>query len=96
MVCAHLGGLALWDEVERTLVGEDVYLDTAVVARYIDRGQCERIIKNHGADRVLFGSDLPWSRPSMEYELVNSFDLTEPQKQSIFHGNAERLLGLSE
>ncbi len=35
LVLAHLGGNLLWDDVERYLVGKDVYLDTAVIFQYL-------------------------------------------------------------
>ena len=32
LVLAHMGGLNFWDDVEKYLVGENVYFDTAYVA----------------------------------------------------------------
>ncbi|MBQ7100638.1 MAG: amidohydrolase family protein, partial [Clostridia bacterium] len=51
-----------------------------------------RIVQNHGADRILFGSDSPWSNASRELEILNSLPLTAAEKQLITGGNARRLL----
>lgn len=60
MILAHMGGLNYWDDVEKYLVGENVYFDTAYVVDEISEEQFIRIVKNHGVDRILFASDSPW------------------------------------
>ena len=84
----------LWDDVERYLAGrfDNVYLDVSVIAGYVDPEQVYRIIKMQGADKVLFGSDCPWSDPSTEIALVDGLPLSEEEKELIFYKNAERLL----
>ena len=54
LVLAHLGGNEMWDDVEKYLVGKDVYLDTAVVLDVIKEDQFLRIVRNHGADKIPF------------------------------------------
>jgi ComEC/Rec2-related protein len=54
----------------------------------------QAIVDKHTPDRLLFGSDMPWHRPSWELRLLNSLDMSETDRQKIFHGNAEKLLGL--
>jgi len=96
MIVAHLGGMDLWDEVEKHLVGlaGEIYFDTAFIAEWCDDKQAERIIKNHGADRILFGSDCPWHKSTQEIEMINRLDLSFEEKEKIFHKNAERILKL--
>ena len=53
-----------------------------------------RIVKNHGADKILFGSDSPWSKASKEIEILRSLPLDENKKEQILSLNAKRLLGL--
>ncbi len=93
-VIAHLGGMTLWDDVERYIAGkfDNVYLDVSVIAGYIDPEQLFRIIRAHGADRILFGSDCPWSDPVSEIKMINDLPLTDEEKEKIFVGNAEKLL----
>ena len=94
MILAHGGGMNHWDDVEKHLVGEDIYFDTAMLCDYIEPEQLERIIKNHGADRILFGTDIPWHPADKERSLIQSLGISDDEKELIFHKNAERLLGI--
>jgi len=93
-VLAHLGGHAMWDDVERLLVGRDVYFDTAMGFECFPTEQFLRIVRNHGADKILFGSDSPWSNASREIEILRSLPLDKKEKEQILSLNAKRLLGL--
>lgn len=94
LVLAHLGGWKLWDEVEESLAGRDVYFDTAFIEDYIDRQQFERIVKTHGSDRVLFATDSPWSGQKESIDWINACDLDDETKEKIFYNNAKKLLGI--
>jgi len=93
IIAAHLGGMRQWDDVERYLVGTNVYIDTSMGFSYYPHEQFLRIVKAHGADKILFGSDSPWSKADEEIRTLRSLPLTEEEKQLILHKNAERLLG---
>lgn len=95
VILAHMGGFAMWEEVYDLLVGEKVYFDTGVVARYMDKRLAADIIRAHGADRVLFATDSPWATYEESVEFVSSLEITEGQKNMIFGENAARLLGLN-
>ncbi len=71
-------------------------MDTAVLYNRIEPAQLLRIIRKHGADRMLFASDCPWDNPANEIRLINSLSLTDTEKELIFYKNAERLLKRSE
>ena len=94
LVVAHLGGQRQWDDVEKYLVGENVYLDTSVGFSYYGKEQFLRIVRGHGAYKILFGTDSPWSRADEELAALRSLSLTEQEKNDILGGNAKRLLGL--
>ncbi|MDE6024669.1 MAG: amidohydrolase family protein [Lachnospiraceae bacterium] len=94
LVLAHFGGWKLWDEVEELLVGQKVYFDTSFIQDYIDKSQFERIVMAHGADRVLFATDSPWSGQKASIDWIKSCDFDENVKEKIFHINAEKLLQL--
>ena len=96
LVAAHLGGQSQWEDVLRNLVGKNIYLDTSMASKFCPRELFEQIVKAHGADNVLFASDSPWSEAGVEVERLKSYDFTDEEKEMIFHGNAERLLGLAE
>lgn len=94
MIAAHMGGWRAWDDVEKYLVGTPIMLDTAYVIEDIDKSQFERIIKNHGSEKVLFATDSPWECPSDTIKYINSTALTDTDKENIFCGNAKKLLNL--
>jgi predicted TIM-barrel fold metal-dependent hydrolase len=96
IVAAHLGGLKMAEDVlEAVAKKADIYMDTAYCADpWLDKGLLKEIIRKHGAERILFGSDYPWHLPSQEISLIRSLDISEDEKQMILGGNAERLLGM--
>lgn len=94
VVAAHLGGIKCWDDVLGHLCGrENLYLDTAIISHEgIDPELARRIIDAHGADRILFGSDCPWSSPAVELEFVRSLGLDPDALEKILSKNAANLL----
>lgn len=94
LILAHLGGLMLWDEVEEYLVGENIWMDTAVVFGHISEEQFMRIVRNHGADKILFATDSPWGGQKGFVEYFKKLPLTDEEKEAISRENARRLLGL--
>ncbi len=94
IIAAHLGGQKQWDEVEKYLCGTDIYLDTSMGFSYYGEQQFLRILKAHGADKILFGSDSPWSNAGEEIKIFNSLNIPQSDKDLILSKNAIRLLGL--
>lgn len=97
MIMAHLGGNAMWNEVETTLAGRfgNLYMDTALVGSFVEEEQLARIIEKHGAERILLASDCPWDTTDKTIEKLRRIGLSKEQEQMIFSGNAKRLLGVS-
>lgn len=93
VILAHMGGNECWDDVEKHLVGKNVYLDTAFVAGHLSAEQAVRIIRNHSADKILFASDCPWHSSDEERTFVQNLPLSDEEKEMIFYKNALRLLG---
>lgn len=95
VVAAHMGGYQYWDDVERYLVGEDIYFDTSFSLHEMSSGQFRRILAGHGHQKLLFASDSPWGDQYAEVERFRSMDLSDEAKNAILGGNAARLLGLT-
>ena len=95
VIVAHVGGYGLWDEVERILVGRDVFFDLSYGIDHLPQEQLYRIITRHGADRILFGSDYPWRDPADIDRTLAELPLSDKQFAAVRFGNARRLLGLS-
>lgn len=95
LVVAHLGGQQQWEDVEKYLVGENVYLDTSMGSKYYKKETLLRIIRAHGAKKILFGSDAPWSKADEEIEFIKHLPISNREIEDILGNNAKRLLGLS-
>ena len=107
-VLAHMGGWRCWEEVEERILGRDVWLDTAFSLLPIEpapgmvrspledppisREQFLRMVRNHGAERILFGTDSPWSGQREMIAAVRESGLTVEEQEAILGGNAARLL----
>ena len=94
LVLAHLGGVKAMGNVMNTLCGLDVYLDTAFVLRYVGKENFLKILEKHGEDKILFGSDTPWSDIAADVNILRSFGLGEKTEEKIFCENAKKLLGI--
>ena len=94
VVAAHLGGFQMWDDSERVLVGKDLYLDLSHTLSWMPEEQLVRMARNHGADKVLFGSDAPWQSPATVLEAFLALPFSASEQRKILWDNAARLLGL--
>jgi len=92
IILAHTGGFDQWDDVERYLVGQAVYLDISFTLPYIQNEQLVRIMRTHGCDRLLFATDSPWGDQTDTLHRFLALPLTEQEQQAILSGNARRLL----
>ena len=107
VVLAHMGGWGDWDAVESDLCGADVYFDTSfcmtpirpfdpeaehVCKTALGREQFARIVRKHGADKILFGSDSPWAKQKEAIEAVEKSGLEEVKIRQILGWNAQRLV----
>lgn len=95
VAAAHLGGFGMWDESEATLVGSQVYLDLSHTFFWMPDEQILRMIRNHGAERILFGTDAPWQDPGEVLEAFLKLPLSDAERERICYANARELMGLS-
>ncbi|MCA9416880.1 MAG: amidohydrolase family protein [Candidatus Omnitrophica bacterium] len=70
----------------------NIYLDTT--SSSFDNGMIEFAVEEVGAERVLYGSDLPLLDPTLQIAKVTESDITQEQKNLILHGNIDRILKL--
>lgn len=94
LVLAHLGGYSLADEVIRKIAGRDVYLDTAVVLDRYSAETIKSVIDAHGTERILFATDSPWADQKKFIEIFSSLGYSDAHLESMFSGNAKKLLGM--
>lgn len=93
LICTHLGGWMSWNDVRKHLVGSGVYLETSFSIEWLGPQGCEEIIRAHGAERILFGTDWPWADQARQIAMFEATALSDEQKHRIFRGNAAELLG---
>lgn len=91
---AHLGGVFMWEESLEYLVGKNLYFDTSSTLHELVPEKFMEIVRKHGIDKILFGTDYPLSDYELEYKRFQALDLTEEEKEKIFYKNAYELLGL--
>ncbi len=94
IVLAHMGGMLQWDLVEKFLVGQNVYFDLAYCHVLADKEQMVRIIRKHGAGKILFATDFPWTSQKESIDYVNALPLSQEEKECILYKNAARLLNI--
>lgn len=95
VVAAHFGGYLLWRDVLQHLKNSSVYLDTSYSHTHMPPDWAREIIEAFGAQRILFGSDMPWSSMRGNIDFIRSLSLSQAQLDLIFHQNASRILSLS-
>lgn len=67
-----------------------VFFDTALAAPQTLR----RFVEEVGAERILFGSDIPFGTMKYELQKVLSLPLSDRDREAILGGNLRRLTGL--
>ena len=70
----------------------NVYLETCSTFR--TPGAIEELVEEGGADRVIFGSDIPLMDPRTQLGKIITADISDEDKRLVIGGNAKRLLGL--
>jgi predicted TIM-barrel fold metal-dependent hydrolase len=81
---------ALWREIKDR---PNCYVDISSVY-HVDAKLIRQAVEILGADRVLFASDEPYTPKGTLDQLmrwVRGLEISEPQKQKIFAGNAQRI-----
>lgn len=107
LVLAHMGGWQMWDDVIERLCGRKVFMDTAFSYGQIDwkkgvshkwsllnKEKFTEIVEKHGADKILFGTDCPWTDQSEEIKNIKLLGFNKETENMIFSGNAKKLLSL--
>lgn len=96
LIAAHMGGYRYWDEVEKHLLGRDIYLDTAYSIHELGLEKASKIIKQHGPEKILFATDFPWRDHDMDISLIKSLNLSSKEIDGILGNNASRILGFND
>lgn len=93
VVLSHLGGFRTWDRLELVLGYPNVWYDTAHVPGNLPDDEVAGLIKKIGPDRVVFGSDFPFSDHKADRAAIER--IMGAQAEDVLSRNPARLLGLS-
>lgn len=109
-ILAHMGGWKNWGEVLKILAGTKIYIDTSFsTGKIIPRrdfhwseedlklltpAQFMEFVKIFGAERILFGTDSPWTSAGNSIKFIESLSLSDADKDKILGLNAQKLLEL--
>ncbi len=94
IIFAHMGGFGYFEQSIRYLSDTDILIDTAAVCDIFPSDTIKSVIDKFTPDRVLFGSDSPWSNQKLYMDCIKSMGLSENETGRILGGNAAELLGL--
>ena len=92
IILAHLGGIMTVEETLDYLCGMPIYLDMANTLEQMPTKDLMRIIRSHGAERILFASDSPWQSQRTCRERLASLPISKAEFEMISYGNAERIM----
>jgi uncharacterized protein len=89
IICGHTGGN--WEIGIRTIRGQkNVSIDTA--GSDPTAGFIEMAVRELGADRIIYGSDVGGRSFASQIGKVASAHIPEPDRQKIFRGNLRRMM----
>ncbi len=91
VIAAHMGGWGAWDESYETLCGQNIFFDTSAIYGHLSGEQFMRMVRKHGSERILFGSDSPWVDQGIACRWIEELPLSDNDISGIFHKNAETL-----
>ncbi|MCR4874717.1 MAG: amidohydrolase family protein [Clostridia bacterium] len=104
LVLAHTGGWGLWDEVYEKIAGRNVYMDISFslgttikksngkIQKLIEDDMLMKIVKKHGVDKILYGTDSPWGDHKMMLDKFMTLPFTKEEQDKILYQNAKKLL----
>jgi predicted TIM-barrel fold metal-dependent hydrolase len=92
-VATHMGAWDDWDEVERHLIGKPITMDISLSIELLGRERARAMLLAHPADRILFGTDSPWTSQAETLRLARALELGEERESGLLWKNAQKLLG---
>lgn len=92
LITTHLGAWKDWEEVERHILGKNIYMETSFSLEVMDEEKVRAIFDKHPKEYILFGTDSPWAEQGEAISMFKSLELGEDAERLILSDNAERLL----
>jgi uncharacterized protein len=94
LMTTHLGAWSDWDNVVRHMLGHPVRMELSYALNCMPHDLARRILTEHPADCLFFGTDSPWTDQADTLRRVRAMQLDPEREAALLGGNARRLLGL--
>jgi len=94
LVTTHLGAWQQWEEVDRHLIGREIYMEISFALDDVGLDRARDMLMRHPEDHVLFGTDSPWTDQTGTLALLQKLNLPAGRLGKILADNAVSLLGL--
>lgn len=93
IVTTHVGGWRQWDRAGMLGRLPNVYTETSMTMPEMDDRDFLKLLAQFDVDRVLFGSDSPWTDQKEMLERTLRLDIPDVRKEKLLNKNAGVLLG---
>lgn len=96
LIACHFGGYKILDDAEEMLAGADVVLETSWPPSLatLRPERVRALIRKHGAERIVFGSDWPMTSPAEEIRAIEGLGLSDDETKLVLGGTLARVLSL--
>lgn len=96
LMACHFGGYKILDDAEEMLAGADVVLETSWPPSLstLRPERVRKLIRKHGAERIVFGSDWPMTSPAEEIRAIEALGLSDDETKLVLGGTLARVLRL--
>lgn len=92
LILGHMGGADWFDAILVAEKHSNIYLE--ICSSIIEKGLIENAVKRIGAERVLFGTDMPLLDPVVSLYKVMDADISDRDKRLILGENMRKILRL--
>lgn len=93
IVATHVGGWKQWDRAPMLAKYGNLFTETSMTLSEMGDEDFVRLLDRFDEDRVLFGSDSPWTDQREMVERTRGLRISDGRKEKLLYGNAEALLG---
>ncbi len=94
IISAHMGAWNMWEDVQKYIIGTPILIDTSFSLHLLDKKEAYDMIKTHGTENVLFGSDWPWYSQKKAYAELSAIGLSDDELKAICEDNPRKILDI--
>ncbi len=94
LVTTHLGSWDDWEEVEKYLIGKEIYMEISFSLEFLNKERARELILRHPPTHILFGTDSPWTDQGSTLGLLKELGIDARRETMALYENAVRLLNI--